>query len=680
MTPSRIPATKRIAQLAALCLGGLAALLPTSPALAQTSYEPYAFTTYAGVAQGATDGTGSAARFRIPSGTAVDSAGNVYVADTNNHTIRKITPAGVVTTLAGTPGVFGFNDGTGAAAQFDYPQDVAVDGSGNVFVADTGNDTIRKITPGGVVTTFAGTPTVVGSKDGTGTGALFNGPFSLVVDGSGNVFVADTGNFTIRKITPAGVVTTYAGAVGILGSSNGTGTAANFGSPSGVAVDGSGNVFVADSTNNEIRKVAAGGVVTTLAGVATKNGSGHADGTGQTAQFNNPYGVACDSAGNVYVADTNNNTIRKVTSGGAVTTLAGTAPVIGSTDASGSAAEFFNPVGVAVDGSGNLFVADADNCTIRKVTSGGSVSTFAGIASPGSNDGTGTSARFWYPQSVSIDGSGNLFVADVNNSTIRKIAPGGVVSTLAGSAKSAASTDGTGSAARFSFPYGADVDSSGNIIVADTQNDTIRKVTPGGVVTTIAGQGGSPGSADGTGTAARFNYPYSTAVDAAGNTYIADTVNNTIRKMTAGGVVTTLAGQPQSPGSTNGTGSAALFNLPSSASRSTAAETSSSRTPTTTLSARTRPRALSPRSPAARRSPEVTTEREAPRCSTIPRASWWDASGNIVYVGDTGNVDLVRKITPGGVVTTLGGTALLLGEHGWHGRRGDLQRAGRRRA
>jgi sugar lactone lactonase YvrE len=338
MMPSQISATKRISLLAALCLGGLAALLPTTSALAQTNYEPYAFTTYAGVSKGAADGTGSAARFQIPSGTAVDSAGNVYVADTNNHTIRKITSSGVVTTLAGTPGVFGFNDGTGAAAQFYFPQDVAVDGSGNVYVADTGNDTIRKITPGGVVSTFAGTATVVGSKDGTGTAALFNGPYSVAVDGSGNVIVADTGNFTIRKITPAGVVSTYAGAVGILGSSNGTGTAANFGSPSGVAVDGSGNIYVADSTNNEIRKVAAGGVVTTLAGVATKNGSGHSDGTGQTAQFNNPFGVACDSAGNIYVADTNNNIIRKITSGGTVTTLAGTASIIGSADASGSAA------------------------------------------------------------------------------------------------------------------------------------------------------------------------------------------------------------------------------------------------------------------------------------------------------------------------------------------------------
>jgi hypothetical protein len=658
MTPSPKYAPKRTVLLAALFIGALAALLPTRSALAQTSYEPYAFTTYAGVAKGSTDGAASAARFRIPSGTAVDSSGNVYVADTNNHTIRKITSAGVVTTLAGTPGVFGFNDGTGPAAQFDYPQDVAVDGSGNVYVADTGNDTIRKITPGGVVTTFAGTATVVGSKDGTGTAALFNGPYSLVVDSSGNIIVADTGNFTIRKITPAGVVSTYAGAVGILGSSNGTGTAANFGSPSGVAVDSSGNIYVADSTNNEIRKVAAGGVVTTLAGVATKNGSGHADGTGGSAQFNNPYGVACDSAGNVYVADTNNNTIRKVTSGGTVTTLAGTAPVIGSADATGSSAEFFNPVGIAVDSSGNLFVADADNCTIRKVTSGGTVTTFAGVASPGSDDGTGTSARFWYPQSVSIDGSGNLYVADVDNSTVRKIAPGAVVSTLAGSPKAAASNDGTGSAARFNYPYGADVNNSGNIIVADTQNDTIRNVTPGGVVTTIAGQPGSPGSTDGTGTAARFNYPYSTAVDAAGNTYIADTVNNTIRKMTTGGVVTTLAGMPQSPGSSDGTGSAALFNLPfgvavDGGGNIIVADTYNH------LIRKVTPAGVVTTIAGSAKIFGNTDGTGSAALFYYPEGVAVDPSGNI-YVGDTGN-DLVRKITPAGVVTTLAGVPLLLG-------------------
>ena len=218
---------------------------------------------------------------------AVDGSGNVYVADTDNNTIRKITPAGVVTTLAGTAGVPGSADGTGSAAQFNYPGGVAVDGSGNVYVADIDNNTIRKITPAGVVTTLAGTAGVHGSADGTGSAAQFYDPHGVAVDGSGNVYVADTDNNTIRKITPAGVVTTLAGTAGVYGSADGTGSAAQFNYPAGVAVDGSGNVYVADTYNDTIRQITPAGVVTTLAGTAGMPGS--ADGTGSAARFYYPY-------------------------------------------------------------------------------------------------------------------------------------------------------------------------------------------------------------------------------------------------------------------------------------------------------------------------------------------------------------------------------------------------------
>ena len=327
------------------------------------------FGTLAGTAgsSGSTDGTGSAARFNIPSGVSVDSAGNVFVADTTNHTIRKVTSAGVVTTLAGLAGSSGSTDGTGSAARFNFPTSVAVDTAGNVFVADSSNHTIRKVTSAGVVTTLAGLAGSSGSTDGTGSAARFNFPYGVAVDTTGNVFVADTGNHTIRKVTSAGVVTTLAGLAGSSGSTDGTGSAARFNSPYGVAVDTTGNVFVADTDGNHtIRKVTSAGVVTTLAGLAGSSGS--TDGTGSAARFNIPWGVSVDSAGNVFVADTGNNTIRKVTSAGVVTTLAGLAGSSGSTDGTGSAARFGSPKGVAVDTAGNVFVADSSNHTIRSST------------------------------------------------------------------------------------------------------------------------------------------------------------------------------------------------------------------------------------------------------------------------------------------------------------------------
>jgi sugar lactone lactonase YvrE len=486
-----------------------------------------------GVVTTVVDNTGAAVSFNIPCGVAVDGAGNIFVADCGNSTIWKISAAGVVTTLAGTAGLVGSADGAGAAASFNNPSGVAVDGTGNVVVADARNNTIRKVTPAGVVTTLAGTAGLVGSADGAGAAASFNNPSGVAADGVGNVFVADCDNNTIRKITPSGVVTTLA---------DGTGGPASFGGPTGVAVDGEGNVFVAGNFDDTIRKITPAGVVTTLAGSATAQ-SESADGTGAAARFNGPDGVAVDEAGNVFVADRHSNTIRKVTPAGVVTTLAGSATAApGSSDGTGAAASFNFPCGVAVDGAGNLFVADSFNDTIRKVTPAGVVTTLAGSAgSLGSADGTGDAARFDRPQGVAVDGAGNLFVTDMGNDTIRKITPSGVVTTLAGSATAAPeSADGTGSDAHFNRPQGVAMDGANSLFV--TENGTIRKVTPAGVVTTLAGTAGLFGSADGIGADARFNAPYGAAVDQAGNIFVADCGNNAIRKITASGVVTTVVG------------------------------------------------------------------------------------------------------------------------------------------
>ena len=398
-------------------------------------------------------------------------------------------------TLAGVAGSAGSTDGTGSIVRFNNPTGVSLDSAGNVFVADYSNHTIRKVTSAGVVTTLAGTAGSPGAIDATGSVVRFNYPSGVSVDTAGNVFVADTGNHTIRKVTSAGVVTTLAGTAGSSGSTNATGSAARFYYPFGVSVDTAGNVFVADASNHTIRKVTSAGVVTTLAG--TPGSAGSTNATGSAARFNYPYGLYVDTAGNVFVADTGNHTIRKVTSAGVVTTLAGTAGSSGSTDATGSAARFFNPYGVSVDTAGNVFVADTDNHTIRKVTSAGVVTTEAGLASnAGSNNGLGSAARFNYPYGLSVDAAGNVFVADFNSKTIRNSvssAPATVTlsdlsKTYTGSAQAPTTTVSpsglaiqltyTGTAASLSAPVTA-----GSYVVTASVVDDLYYGTTSGVVT-----------------------------------------------------------------------------------------------------------------------------------------------------------------------------------------------------
>jgi prepilin-type N-terminal cleavage/methylation domain-containing protein len=266
---------------------------------------------------------------------------------------------GNVTTLAGS-GTSGFANGSGTSAQFNQPYGVTVDTAGTIYVADAGNNRIRTITSSGVVSTMAGS--WYGFGDGTGTSTQFASPYGIAVDTAGNVYVADRNNQRIRKITGGGVVTTLAGS-GTAGFADASGTSAQFNYPSGIAVDTTGNVYVGDSNNGRIRKITANGVVTTLAG---SGAYGFANGTGTSAQFNSPAGVAIDTAGNVYVADTGNHRIRKITSGGVVSTLAGSGTP-GFADGSGTSAQFYNPYGVAVDASGTVYVADRDNSRIRKI-------------------------------------------------------------------------------------------------------------------------------------------------------------------------------------------------------------------------------------------------------------------------------------------------------------------------
>ena len=328
----------------------------------------------------------------------------------------------------GTTGNTGTTADSTSALLFSSPDDVATDAAGNIYVADYGNNLIQKITPAGMVTTLAGNGNI-GSINGISTAATFNGPSGIAVDGAGNVYVADAGNNLIRQITPDGTVSTLAGTVVAADTSNTITAEPLFAGPSGVAVDASGNVYVADAGNNRICVVNPSGVTKTLAG---SGGAGANDGTGISATFNNPTGVAVDASGNVYVADFLNNLIRKIAPGGVVTTLAGTG-AIGSDNGAGTSASFYFPNSLAVDASGNVYVTDDINNLIRQITPDGTVSTLAGSGMPGSQNGVGTAATFNDPAGIAVDPTGNLYVADANNNLIRKISPGGMVTTVAGS-------------------------------------------------------------------------------------------------------------------------------------------------------------------------------------------------------------------------------------------------------
>jgi sugar lactone lactonase YvrE len=339
-----------------------------------------------------------------------------YGTQPNSEGIAVSSLYGFTSTLAGN-GTEAYVEGTGTAASFDHPYGVTADANGNVYVADGGNNVIRKITAGGVVSTFAGSGSV-DSADGIGTAASFNVPMGLAIDASGNIYVADYGNNRIRKITPGGEVSTLAGS-GRIGSDDGTGKAASFYRPVGVTVDANGNVYVADQQNFKIRMITSAGVVTTLAGWGPP--PDHADGTGPDAKFKHPNSVAVDpTSGNIFVADVSGHRIRKVTSAGVVTTFAGSGSP-GYADGNGTAAWFSYPAGIAIDASGNIYVSEWENRKIRKITPAGMVSTLAGSGASGGADGPGTSASFAQPWGLAVDANGNVYVADTDSNKIRKI-------------------------------------------------------------------------------------------------------------------------------------------------------------------------------------------------------------------------------------------------------------------
>ncbi len=494
---------------------------------------------------GMANGPAHTASFNAPTGIAVDAFGNVFVADYNNHRIRKIDTTGNVTTYAGT-GTLGYVNGDAlTTARLRNPHGLATDTQGNLYIAEYGNSVIRKVDTLGNVTTFAGTNTA-GFLDGPAATAQFNYPRGLVVASNGDVYVADTNNHRIRKIDTTGNVTTIAG-IGTAGNTNGIGSSARFYYPYDLAVTSAGYLYVADNNYNSIRRVHLNGTtydVILYAGGSSSTGD-FIDANGTAARFNTPTGIKSDSSGFLYIADSENHRIRKIDLQAKVTTYAGRGFFRGFTNGSSTLARFNNPQGMAYDSSGNLYIADTGNHVIRRVDAiTGNVSTFVGTGTAGFFDGPRLQARLNSPTALVFDASGNLFIADSSNYRIRKLDTNGDVTTFAGGTSSGV-TDGSLTNARFSSSVTHLLfDNVGNLYVCDSSNHRIRMITPAGVVSTLAGTTG--GFLDGIGTGARLYYPRALAIGPNGNLYVADQYNDRIRMVNLGvtnfAQVTTVAG------------------------------------------------------------------------------------------------------------------------------------------
>lgn len=494
-----------------------------------------------GGTRGYKDEVGAEALFDQPWGIVLDAEGNAYVSERGNHCIRKITPAGVVTTFAGQAGTAGHRDGDVRLARFSDPRGLAISSSGELFVADTGNHCIRRISPSGQVSTYAGVPGTSGFRQGLGSDALFDAPVAVARGSDGTLYVLDSNNRRIRRITTDTIVSTYGG-TGVAGLQDGPAPYATFQGLTDVAWSAQRNLVLSESTNRAVRNIRIERVVTTDVGYTSP---GARDDRLGEARFRSPSGLAFDRTGALYVADAENHTLRRVNLQGEVTTFAGLAGQEGNINGTTAQARFRRPRQLVVDLDGVVYVADTGNHCIRKITTDGTVSTLAGGNVPGFVDAQGGAARFNLPTDVTIGPDGNLIVVDSGNHRVRLVSPLGVVSTLAGST-TPGFQDGAGDVARFFRPMGVTIDRTGRIYVADRGNHAVRALTrnnDGSVsVVTLAGVGGVAGYRDGAALAAQFNEPAGVSVDGDGRVYIADAGNSLIRRLDLDGQVSTYAG------------------------------------------------------------------------------------------------------------------------------------------
>jgi hypothetical protein len=544
-------------------------------------------------------GPATSASLGYPTGVVFDASGNFYISDLQNSRIRKVDTTGTISTFAGN-GLYGYSGDGGPAtsASLSKPQGVGIDSAGTLYISDQGNYRLREVNTSGTITTLAGNGTPVYLGDGgPATAAGLAGPAGLAFDAAGDLYIADQGNQRIRKVDTSRTITTVAGngTYGLSGD-GGSATGANLANPAAVAFDAAGNLYIADQANNRIRKVNASGTIATVVGggpapgfsematsaAVSPDGSIASDGKGNryigsagrvlkvdtggmlivvagdgtsaysgdggpaTSAGFSVTGVAVDTAGNLYIADTYNYRVRKVDTSGTITTVAGngTSGYSGDGGPATSASLSYCGYSVAVDTAGNLYIADPCNYRVRKVDASGTITTVAGTGVDAyyGDGGAATSAFLTYPSGVAVDVAGNLYIADLYSERIRKVDASGIITTVAGNGTPGYSGDGgPATSASLSYPAGVAVDTGGNLYIVDPGNIRIRKVDTSGTISTVAGNGTSGYSGDGgPATSASLTYPTGVGVDTGGNVYIAD--NYRVREVDANGVITTFAG------------------------------------------------------------------------------------------------------------------------------------------
>ena len=702
------------------------------------------------------NGPATQADLSQPTAAAADAAGNIYIADYQGHRIRKVNTSAIITTIAGngTLGSSGDN-GPAASALIGNPWGIAVDSSGNVYFSDRINQRVRKITPAGTITTVAGTGTSGFSGEGgqATSASLFN-PTGLAVDSSGNLYIADTNNNRIRKVNTAGVITTVAGNGLPNVSGNGPATSTSISSPNAVAIDSSGNLYLTEG--HRVRMVNTSGTMLIIAGTGTPSFSGDG-GPALSATLSGPSGVAVDSAGNVYVSDTGNDRVRKISTGGIITTFAGGGSVQGD-GGPASNARFGLTQEISFDPAGNLYVADSTFNRIRRISAGssaaalsstpaslsftysiggtapatqnvtvsssagalqlsatasttsgggwlsvlppsggtpltisvkatpgtlavgtyrgtviatppagggnplnipvtfiisagaGTITTFAGstglVEGSAGDGGLAVAAQLLHPGGVTVDPSGNVYIAENGISAVRKVNTSGVISRFAGSSLSIiySGDGGPATAAGIGPPinghWGLAADSAGNVYIPDFENNRVRKVDTAGTITTVAGNGGLFTSGDGgPATSASIHAPVAVVLDSAGNLYIAELLAQRVRKVTPSGTISTVPGLTVTAPYALAVDSANNLYVADQAAK--VYKVAADGTVTTVAGNGTRGFS--------------GDGGPATSASVQPTGIAVDASGNL-FISDAS--DRVRKVTPAGVITTIAGTGI----------------------
>jgi uncharacterized protein (TIGR03437 family) len=489
------------------------------------------------------------AAFMEPGAVAVDAANNVYIADFHNERIRKVDARGMITTVVGGGAAHETDEIPAIATTIFEPAGLALDASGSLYISEGGTCEVRKVTPDGIIHHVAGNGCGFSGDGGSAATAQLTFPAGLAFDSNGSLYIADSNNNRVRRIGINGIISTVAGN-GIDGYSGdgGLATSASLALPGSVVIDAGGNLIIADTYNNRVRLVGPTGIITTLAGNSSiwPPGFSGDGGPAVSASFDLPYGVALDSVGNLYVSDQNNRRVRRIGVSGIVSTIAGNgiSNFAGDGGPAGQASLDF-PSAVKVDNLGNLYIADSMNHRVRKVSTMGIITTIAGNGTPGfsGDGGPATSAQLYGPTSVAIDGSGNVFISDSLNLRIRRVMPDGTITTYAGNGVWGYSGDGGPAvSASLTNPWGISTDLSGNLYVADNNNNVVRKITRTGVITTAAGNGNAGFSGDGgQATAAVLNGPADVASDQAGDLFIAEIYNGRVREVSPDGIITTVA-------------------------------------------------------------------------------------------------------------------------------------------